>query len=194
MPNSADLNGLILVGGKSTRMGKDKFAIDYHGQPEWHRIKELLAPYVISTHVSVSPQQAEDFTGVDTIVDRWQDIGPINGIASALQTYPDHAWLVIACDMPGLTANTIDRLLNARNPKADATLYTDPRGNFEPLCAIYEPSILPAFLSAIDAGNHGLNRCLRACNTHTVVLDDPNALHNINTPQESESYKNNQVN
>ncbi|MFP6583390.1 MAG: molybdenum cofactor guanylyltransferase [Candidatus Hydrogenedentota bacterium] len=186
--DEAPLRGLILVGGRSSRMGRDKSQIAYHGLPEWKRVQELLSRHIVEVFISVSAKQVDAFDDAPQIVDRWDKIGPMNGIASALAEYPDSAWFVLACDMPALTDNEIERLLQARVVDADATIYCDAEGKREPLCCIYEPSVASRLNVAIDKGDYSLNRCLQKCKTTELIVSDGNVLKNVNTPEESESF------
>jgi molybdopterin-guanine dinucleotide biosynthesis protein A len=66
---------------------------------------------------------------------------------------PQAAWLVIACDMPALDAATLQLLIDGRDSHSPATaLASGPRGEPEPLCAIYEPATLAAFHAQVIAG------------------------------------------
>lgn len=186
--DAAPLRGLVLVGGRSSRMGRDKSQIAYHGMPEWKRVQELLSRHIAEVFISVSAEQVDAFEGTPRIVDRWDKIGPMNGIASALAECPDSAWLVLACDMPAVTDHAIERILQAREFDADATVYCDAAGKREPLCCIYEPSVASRLNAAIDKGDYSLNRCLQDCDTRDIETLDARSLMNVNTPEESESF------
>src|SRR5688572_9617403 len=119
------LFGLVLAGGASTRMRADKAALDYHGQPQLHWAFELLSKFCAATFVSVRPDQRADATraGHPQIVDRQPGSGPIAGISAALLEHPKAAWLVIACDLPFLTEQTLQHLIAHRDPHKIATAY-----------------------------------------------------------------------
>ena len=97
------------------------------------------------------------------------------------------AWLVIACDLPFLDAQTLDTLLLARDPGFDATAFRSSHDGLpEPLCAIYEPSARKGIAAQIAAGRNCPRKFL--INAHTQLLEQPNprALDNVNTVDEYE--------
>jgi len=102
------VNGLILGGGKSTRMGEDKLNIDYHGVSQLEYLNHILSPVCEDVFVSLSKDQGFD----NTIVDTFLGLGPYSGILSAFQKNPNCAWLTVACDVPLLNEKTIERLVS----------------------------------------------------------------------------------
>jgi molybdopterin-guanine dinucleotide biosynthesis protein A len=185
--------GLVLAGGQSTRMQRDKATLAYHGgktQLEW--AMELIGPQVERAFVSVRPGQSDPVRDrFEQIVDAHDGLGPIAGILAAQASHPDVAWLVLACDLPFIEATTLDYLLAERDPTRQATAFrsghpNNPRHNGlpEPLCAIYEPSSREPILAHIAAGKDCPRKFL--INADTKLLDQPNprALDNVNTPQE----------
>ena len=102
------LYGLLLCGGRSSRMGQDKARLMLDGQSLLQRGLALLA--------QAGCQQVfagGDYPGVPAIVDlpRWQGRGPLAGIASALMQQPDALWLILPVDMPGVTAAMLQQVL-----------------------------------------------------------------------------------
>ncbi|MEM9423754.1 MAG: molybdenum cofactor guanylyltransferase, partial [Spirochaetota bacterium] len=131
--------------------------MEYHsGRNQKDFCRELGARLGLPTFFSVNRRQRWDGP---CVVDHWPECGPIGGIASLLQSSPKSAWLVIACDMPALSEETLDRLLCERQPQCKATIYCGESGP-EPLCAIYEPNILSDLQEAITAGHYGLRKLL----------------------------------
>jgi molybdopterin-guanine dinucleotide biosynthesis protein A len=184
---NAPLYGLVLAGGRSSRMGSDKAALAYGGRTQLERAMALLSPHVQHAYVSVRREQSADpvrarFT---QIADELQDVGPIAGVLAAQARHPQAAWLVLACDLPFLDAHTLTHLLAARDSAAVATAYRSSHDGLpEPLCAIYEPRSREMLAQYVAQGRHCPRKFLRS---HDVrLLDEPNprALDNINTPQE----------
>ena len=192
MPNTAaPLYGLILIGGGSTRMGQDKSTLNYHGQAEWKRMLDCVSLLVEKSYLSLNPTQAKDesFKNAAHIIDQWDNIGPMNGIASAMKTHPGAAWLVVPCDMPGLDTATLETILQARDTNCLATVAENPAGKLEPLCAIYEPTALETMLQKIESEDFSLQRYLNASPIQRLRLDHTMPLKNINTPEESENFR-----
>jgi len=144
------LNGLILTGGYSRRMGQDKALIDLEGMTLLDRTYNLLSPFIEQVYVSIRGDQINEAKRAQypLIIDQIGYSGPIAGILSAGDYDPHSGWLVVACDMPFLDNQTIDQLIHARNLETTATLFQSIDGSgVEPLCAIYEPR----FFSAISS-------------------------------------------
>ena len=184
---SAPLYGLLLAGGRSKRMQRDKAGIEYAGQPQLLRAMQLLEPLVARAFVSVRADQLHDpqRAAFECIVDELADSGPIGGIHAALRAHPQAAWLVLACDLPFLDAATLQQLIAARDPQRVATAFRSSHdGKPEPLCAIYEPRAA----AAIDAWLAGGQQCPRGMLAHADValltLRAPQALDNVNSAAE----------
>jgi molybdenum cofactor guanylyltransferase len=182
------LYGLVLAGGRSSRMQRDKAALEYRpGESQLEAAVRLLGSRVTKTFVSVRPDQRADATraAYPQIVDRGDVEGPIAGISAALGEFPDAAWLVLACDLPFLDARTLDTLIAARDPASDATAFRSSHDGLpEPLCAIYEPRARQSVAAHIAGGRNCPRKYL--INAHTRLLDQPNprALDNVNTVAE----------
>lgn len=181
------LFGLILAGGASTRMQRDKAALAYHGQPQLAWAYDLVSPVCAATFVSVRPEQRDEATRREfpQIVDRQPGAGPIAGISAALQEHPKAAWLVIACDLPFLTRETLQHLVAQRNPDRVATAYRSAHDALpEPLCAIWEPQARAALLAHMASGKQCPRKFLINSNALLLDLPDARALDNVNTAQE----------
>jgi molybdopterin-guanine dinucleotide biosynthesis protein A len=184
--------GLVLAGGHSTRMKRDKATLAYQGRTQLEVAMSLLEGRVAKAFVSVRPDQSDPVRArFEQIVDTHDGLGPIAGILAAQARYPEAAWLVLACDLPFLEGATIDYLLAHRDPAHLATAYrsghpNNPKHNGlpEPLCAIYEPSSRESILAHVASGRDCPRKFL--INADTKLLDQPNAraLDNVNTPEE----------
>ena len=179
--------GLILAGGASKRMQRDKAALKIQGKIQLDRAFELLSRYLHRVFVSVRADQTSDPTRahLPMIVDSVEGAGPIVGIRSALAAHPEVAWLVLACDLPFLSDTAIEELLRRRDPSALATAYKSAHDGLpEPLCAIWEPSAAPTLAEYQAAGGHCPRKFLIRHGAHLIDLPDPRALDNVNTPEE----------
>jgi len=184
---AAPVYGLILAGGSSSRMHRDKAALHYQGRSQLDRACELASRHVGKVFVSVRPSQTDDPARAHRplIVDSVEGEGPIVGIRSALAAHPGVAWLVIACDLPFLSDAALEQLLTERDPGVMATAFLSAHDGLpEPLCAIWEPAAAAA-LSAYQAdGGRCPRKFLRSHPALLVVPNDARALDNINTPEE----------
>ena len=182
------LKSLILVGGKSTRMGSDKAFLDYHGKPQYAFLADILRGLDIETYISCREEQTSQFIDNQNIItDTFLGLGPYGAILSAFREDPNAAWLVVACDLPLLDANTLQFLVEKRNTHKIATSFRSPEskeGFPEPLIAIWEPRAYPTLLQFLAQGISCPRKVL--INSDIELLDPSvkQALMNINTPEE----------
>jgi len=184
---AAPLYGLVLAGGRSTRMQRDKATLEYAGRSQLERAVELITPLVERVFVSVRPDQTGDplRARFAQIVDSGEAQGPIAGIIAAQARHPEAAWLVLACDLPLLDHETLEHLERSRRPERQATAYRSTRdGMPEPLCAIYEPSSREAIRAHVAGGRDCPRKFLINADTELIEQPEPGALDNVNTPQE----------
>lgn len=183
--------GLVLTGGKSSRMGQDKalMSVADNGKSQTTRALELLSGLTDRAFVS-SRQGQWQGTEIDSysqIFDRFIGYGPMGGILSAMETHPEVAWLVVACDLPFLEESTIAELMEKRNPLRVATAYGSNQegpclGMPEPLCTIYEPKARIRLLEFLALGLHCPRKVLINSPIEILSLNVPNALENMNSP------------
>lgn len=187
----APLYGLLLSGGASQRMRQDKAVLAYRGEPQLLRAWRLLEAATERAFVSVRDSQRDDLlrAGLPQIVDTYDAIGPAAGILSAQARYPEAAWLVLACDLPLLDSGTLRQLIDARDPHADATVFTSNHDGLpEPLCAIWEPSSHARLLQRYQDGSYCPRKAL--IQSSIKLLPAPgDALDNVNTPEEREAMQ-----
>jgi len=184
-----ELNGLILAGGKSSRMGHDKSVMEYHGKPQIQVAFDLLSPLCRDVFLSTRRSQAnldlyKKFPQVHDD-EQLEGEGPLAGILSAMRKQPTAAWLVLACDLPFVTPDTIRHLIKHRDPERIATAYKSSHDGLpEPLCAIWEPGHYAAILQFYKEGVCCPRKIL--IRSHAQILEplDPKALDNINDPNE----------
>ncbi|QCX37027.1 molybdenum cofactor guanylyltransferase [Aureibaculum algae] len=178
----APINGLVLAGGKSTRMGQDKTELDYHGKPQRHHAVQLLERNLLDTYISVASGMASE---VDSIIeDKFFDLGAFGAICSAFQHDPNKAWLVFASDLPFVDSEVIQLLLKHRNPSKMATAIKGKSKTFvEPLITIYEPKAYPILLGYLAQGYACPRKVLINSEVEIVEVDD-DLIRNINTPEE----------
>jgi molybdenum cofactor guanylyltransferase len=184
---SAPLYGLVLTGGRSMRMGADKAGLRIAGRTQLEHAMALLAPRVARAFVSMRADQRADALRApfEQIEDSGESSGPIAGISAALERHPEHAWLVLACDLPLLDAATLDRLVHSRAPHRLATAFRSSHDGLpEPLCAVYEPASRVALAAYIAAGRDCPRKFLMSADVELLDEPNPRALDNANTPEE----------
>jgi molybdenum cofactor guanylyltransferase len=187
LPEPAALHGLVLAGGHSKRMLRDKATLAYAGRTQLERALELLEPHVARTFVSVREDQVDDplRARFPQIVDTGVGVGPIAGIIAAQTRHPQVAWLVLACDLPFLDVATLAHLVRSRRSDRQATAYRSSHDGLpEPLCAIYEPSSRAAIAAYVASGRDCPRKFLLQADVALLDPLNPRALDNVNTPKE----------
>ncbi|WP_309379901.1 molybdenum cofactor guanylyltransferase [Cerasicoccus frondis] len=190
LPEHSPTLGLVLAGGQSRRMGRDKSSLHWGGQALWRKQAELLRFVGLEVAVSIRPNQVlteENGISVKHIEDCFADAGPLSGWLSAWRQYPDHALLVVACDLPLLDSGTLLELIAQRAAGHLATAYRSASDGLpEPMCALYEPAAKPVFEAALAADRRCPRKLLIEGQGRVKLLDLANrlALENANTPEE----------
>jgi molybdenum cofactor guanylyltransferase len=186
--NKSHISALILSGGQSSRMGKEKRLINYHGKTQEQYLFNLLSNHFSAVYVSINQNQTTDLPYIQDL-----DLGvksPMVGIVSAFNHNSDSAWLVVACDMPFVDEKTIEFLLKNRNPEKFATAFENPDEHFpEPLLTIYEPRIFPKLQEAIHQGKKSPMKVLQSLDIELLQEFNNQWIANINTVEERIAIK-----
>jgi molybdenum cofactor guanylyltransferase len=188
MITSIPLNGLVLAGGKSTRMGKDKALLQWHGKEQMYYLADMLEEFCNEVFISCRIDQANSIDKkYKVITDEYKNAGPLAAIISAFHQNRNCAWLVVACDLPLIDEKTIEYLIQHRDQTAIATTYKSPYDNLpEPLITIWEPGALPLLESALSKGRLSPQRVLLNTKIKMIEAPDSNVLLNANTPGDKE--------
>lgn len=190
LPKDSPLFGLVLAGGRSSRMGHDKSLITYHEKPQREYLFELLRKF--STQVFTSCKTADEIPhSLNPLADQFDFDSPLNGIMSAFKHRPDVAWLSIAVDMPLIDEKTIGYLIANRSTTHVATCFLDSDGkNPEPLFTIWEPASAALLINFSKTGNKSPRDFLKHSNTHMIKTINANVLTNINSKDELNQFFN----
>ncbi|MGC6427757.1 MAG: NTP transferase domain-containing protein [Akkermansiaceae bacterium] len=180
------LKALILTGGKSSRMGEDKAALKIGGETLLDRAVALLTPLAESVHLSVA-HDAVHFDSESSLIalkDLEPSPGPLGGLQAAFAHDPEAHWLLLAIDLPRLTADDLSQLIDAHDPAKDVTCFLNPLDDHpEPLCALYAPSAFPKLNQVIAENRRCARRFLRSLERTELVPSDSQALLNLNRPE-----------
>jgi molybdenum cofactor guanylyltransferase len=186
-----ELNGLVLAGGKSLRMGYDKSALNWFGKEQRYHVADLLKPLCKDVFISCRADQKQKINaGYPVLEDTFTGLGPYGAILSAFREQPDRAWLVVACDLPLLDTDTLQFLIGQRKTAATATAFNSPYDEFpEPLITIWEPKSYPVLLAFLAQGYSCPRKVLINSDVNLLRAPNPDALTNVNTPDELEKVK-----
>jgi molybdenum cofactor guanylyltransferase len=191
-----DVEGFILVGGQSRRMGSDKSRLVFAGQTGVAHIAAALRPLTLSVRLVGSRDHCGDFQNIPDLDERW---GALGGIHAALDACRSTWALIAACDLPLVTTELFKRLWQEAETAEvfDAIVPIQSDGRPQPLCAFYRrDSCLAAARTLIAAGEHRPRALLASVKTHKAIFDDladlPGAstlFLNVNTPDDYERAK-----
>ncbi|MCC6727913.1 MAG: molybdenum cofactor guanylyltransferase [Chthonomonadales bacterium] len=182
--------GIVLAGGRSTRMGVDKAGLPYSGTTLLAHVATALAS-VLGTVVIVVARAPERYSvlGARVVADAWPGAGPLGGIATGLRALPEGHHVAAACDMPHLRPEVTQVLLEAARGWDAAVPVVG--GRRQPLLAAYHTDCLPAFVAAIAEGRLAVHAALEAVRLREVCEDelrsvDPDlrSFTNLNTPED----------
>lgn len=181
-----DVQGCILVGGASSRMGQDKARLMFGGQTSVELIAAALQSVTpIITTVGSSLPKPEALPNIPDLREKW---GPLAGIEAALGNAKSRHCLVVACDFPFVSGKLFERLLGFSDD-SDALVPLQDDGRPQPLCALYRvETCLREAEAAIAAGEHSPRALLDRVRTRYVPFTDLSPLEgseyfffNVNT-------------
>lgn len=173
-------------------MGTDKALLSYHGRSQRELLYDLARQICTNTYISLRADQQHGLDpGMQMILDRNEFAGPFNGILSAHHHHPDVAWLVLACDLPLMDSETLELLVNSRDPSKNATaLATRASGLPEPLAAIWEPQGLNEAIEYLkEASSSCPRKFLLNTNIKLVHPADDQVLANANSIEDYKRIK-----
>jgi molybdopterin-guanine dinucleotide biosynthesis protein A len=185
--NIPGIKGLVLAGGKSTRMGQDKGKINYHGKDQRIFMLEQLQGVCDNAYISIREDQENELDNYPTLTDKFIGLGPYGAILTAFQSDPNSAWLVVACDQPNIDINVMSHLKSNRDATKMATCYHNPETDFpEPLITLWEPKAYPSLLHFLSLGFSCPRKVLINSDCHVIQAPDIQILKNVNTQEELE--------
>ncbi len=186
---NSDIVAVVMAGGRSKRMGKDKGLIQYKAKA--HRyymadmLKTIFSEVVISVPFDFAVPNESNYIYVKDIV---EDLGPLGGLYSLFKTYPNKSILIIATDMPEVEVSHITNLIENRDVNSIATCYKNEDEFVEPLFAIWENQASEIIYKLIDENKLSMRMILKNHKAKVISIPDEKALININTEEEKDKY------
>ncbi len=168
-------------------MGRDKALLERNGQTQLGYLMQVLRRSLQNVFVSTRSDQQDDTerSRYPQIIDRYDDMGPLAGILSALEAHPDADWLVVACDLPNIEQATIESLLEQHDEQYPFTAYVSSHDGLpEPLCAVYHHAAADIIRAFSRDGINCPRKIMIRSNTQLLQQPDPRSLDNVNTPDD----------
>jgi molybdopterin-guanine dinucleotide biosynthesis protein A len=180
----ADLSGFVLVGGNSSRMGRDKALLPIGSVPMAAYIASVVKQIATSVFLVGRPEIYSSL-GFPVLPDRYPGFGPVGAIATALSATTSQWNIVLACDLPGVTNDVLLTIYSEAVASGSVCAYAaGPDRREQPLCGVYHRSALSAFERAVREGEHRLTQVTSRLRPHVLHLNDFETLRNVNTPED----------
>lgn len=187
--DKSDVTGIILSGGKSSRLGEEKGLAAFNGKPLVSYAIEILKPLCGKLVISANNQMQEyEKFGYEIVQDEFEGIGPMGGILACLKKSESRFNIVLSCDTPFVSTALFDYLLKEAEhyqivvPKHD--------GFIEPLCAVYATNVLWELQHSVESGNFKMHDFFKKADLKAIDIStdlpffSEDLFVNINTPKE----------
>ncbi|WP_082686580.1 molybdenum cofactor guanylyltransferase [Mycobacterium sp. IS-3022] len=183
MTTDVPLAAVILAGGASRRMGRDKATLPYEGSTLVERMVDILKPRCAPVFVIAAPGQALPALDAEVLRDEVRGVGPLlatgRGLRAAAEAGSALAF-VAAVDMPLLTVELIDELAGpAERLGADVVLPWDGRDHY--LAGVYRTALAGRVAELVAAGERSMRALVETVDTQRIVMPEQAALTNVNT-------------
>ncbi len=161
---------VLLMGGKSSRMGKDKAYLSYHGIPFWKKISDEMKQCG-PTYLSLDSLKRAPETDCSLILDEYASIGPMGGIYSSLLQVKEQVVFFTPCDMPMITAELMLALCKQYREEYDGVILTGSDGKYYPTIGLYSKRLLPAMQEKIKSKDYRLMGLVKENNIKAISVD-----------------------
>jgi len=169
-------------------MGSDKALLRYGGATLVETVARAVSQAAGSAQL-VGNRDRYDGLGYEAIGDLYPDEGPLGGILTALHNSSAEWNLVVACDMPELTGEFLNGLMQAaEGVYCDVLAPHAPGGEPEPLCAVYHSTAQAGLLRAFEQGVRQMKSALQQVRTVTCLVPELARFQNVNTPGDWAKY------
>lgn len=176
------ITGIILAGGKSTRMGTDKGLMPFRGKPMIQHIIDPMAK-ICKRILVVTSNPMYGMFGFELVRDEQPDYGPVMGVLSGLKASDTDLNLVLSCDAPFVDFNLMKELVLATG-EADIVAATSSAG-IHPLIATYRKSCIPIFEQAIEEDEHRLRTVIKKLMVEELKVDREELVRNVNRKEDA---------
>ncbi len=186
MKSKSNITGIILAGGKSSRMGTEKGLILYKNKPFVEHIIEAMSP-LVDNIIIISNNKAYESFGFKCYEDLIKNTGPLAGIYTGLRYSKTNNNLIVSCDIPLIKTVVLQKLIDQKND-ASEVIQLQSQGKNMPLIALYKKSCELIFMEELHQNQKKVQKALKKCNVKTVIIDGnlEQVTSNINTPEDLE--------
>ncbi|WP_242205716.1 molybdenum cofactor guanylyltransferase [Aestuariivivens insulae] len=190
MVEKKHITGIVLAGGKSTRMGTDKGLMEYNQKPFVQYCIDALKP-LVSEIIIVSDHSGYDVFGYERIEDNIKNAGPLAGVYSGLKHSKTAYNLVLSCDVPLIKTAILKQLIDASEDTIEI-IQIESDNRTMPLIALYKKDCSSTFYNLLQQGEKRLQYAVNQCAVKTISLKEEEQVYtlNINTKEEFKTIQN----
>lgn len=191
MLENKDITGIILAGGKSSRMGKDKGFVFWNGKPFVNHSIDALKP-LVNNIIIVSDYPQYDSLGYKRIEDVFPETGPLSGLYSSLLKSDSDLNVVLSCDIPLISSEIVEKLLSVYTKETNAVV-CKVNERVMPLVALYSKKSIDACKVLLDNDERRMMHLLETLDNVTYLdlnEDQAKQVKNINSSKDLNDIKN----
>jgi molybdopterin-guanine dinucleotide biosynthesis protein A len=185
--NPAPLAAIVLAGGRSRRMNREKSLLPVGGKTLIETIVAQIRPFFEPILISAADKGPFAFLNLPVIEDETPGQGPLPAILTALRASPHAGNFILACDIPVIDIPFMQMIL-ARSRRFEIVVPRYGDGKTEPLFAAYDRSVIPAIEKQLAAGERRISSLFWTCRTEFVAMDGQKWFRNLNTMEEYHAY------
>ena len=186
MKSKNNITGIILAGGKSSRMGTEKGLILYKNKRFVEHIIEAMNP-LVDNIIIISNNKAYKSFGFRCYEDLIKNTGPLAGIYTGLRYSKTENNLIVSCDVPLINTVILQKLTDQKNDTSEV-IQLQCQGENMPLIALYKKCCEMIFLKELVKNQRKVQKALKKCNVKTIIIDETlkKVATNINTQKDLE--------
>lgn len=185
MVDKKNITGIILAGGKSSRMGSDKGLLTVNGKMFVERVIDAMKPIVNDIIIIISNNQKYNQFGYQRVADRIKDSGPLAGLYSGLHHSKTEYNLVLSCDIPMITTEVLKKLIDTDYENYDVVQIQSEHKTM-PLIALYNKQCADKCLQLLQQGEKRLRVAVSQLNAKTILIESEldKFVRNVNTKED----------
>jgi molybdopterin-guanine dinucleotide biosynthesis protein A len=188
--NQIELTGIVVCGGKSSRMGTDKSMLQYYSEPQRYHIVQLLQPFCTDFYISLNNNQEEVYNDKYKVArdkNVFDNLGPMTALLSVFEALPGKNLLFIGCDYPLLTTNELSLFVQSINETTKVKAFFNEAENlYEPLLAYYPSSFGTELKDYFLRGKNSLQKLLFQSDAERYIPINKDAMRSVDNKMDFE--------